>query len=189
MALPVNWVAVLDMLVVWAVAISPWLLNRSSRRITGAIGVGLSLSIVAVEHRFAHHFQERFSSIRNTQRSWRATFDAARTLALETRRRGEPVNLIFSKSWFKHSDYLRSLPYDRLIYLDPDTRQAQIIDDIDRGKPYQAQQGDLLLDLDSGNKLKKYGIDLSAYRLIYDFDPAVSNGHIYWREGSKPDAD
>ena len=37
-------------------------------------------------------------------------------------------------------------------------------------------------DLDSGNKLKKYGIDLSAYRLIYDFDPAVSNGHIYRRE-------
>ena len=135
MALPVNWVAVLDMLVVWAVAISPWLLNRSSRRITGAIGVGLSLSIVAVEHRFAHHFQERFSTIRNTQRSWRATFDAARTLALETRRRGEQVNLIVSKSWFKHSDYLRSLPYDRLIYLDPDTRQAQIIDGIDRGKP------------------------------------------------------
>ena len=81
MALPVNWVAVLDMLVVWAVAISPWLLNRSSRRITGAIGVGLSLSIVAVEHRFAHHFQERFSSIRNTQRSWPATFDAARNEA------------------------------------------------------------------------------------------------------------
>lgn len=80
---------------------------------------------MAVEHRFAHHFQERFSSIRNTQRSWPATFDAARTLALETRRRGEPVNLIFSKSWFKHSDYLRSLPYDRLIYLDPDTRQAR----------------------------------------------------------------
>ena len=182
MALPVNWVAVLDMLVVWAVAISPWLLNCSSRRITGAIGVGLSLSIVAVEHRFAHHFQERFSSIRNTQRSWRATFDAAQTLALETRRRGEPVNLIVSKSWFKHSDYLRSLPYDRLIYLDPDTRQAQIIDGIGQGDPYQAQPGDLLLDLDSGNKLKKYGIDLGTYRLIYDFDPAVSNGHIYRRE-------
>ncbi|EAU75519.1 hypothetical protein [Synechococcus sp. RS9916] len=182
MALPVNWVAVLDMLVVWAVAISPWLLNRSSRRITGAIGVGLSLSIVAVEHRFAHHFQERFSSIRNTQHSWRATFDAAQTLALEMKRRGEPVNLILSKSWFKHSDYLRSLPYDRLIYLDPDTHQAEIIDGIDRGDAYQAQPGDLLLDLDSGKKLKKYGIDLSAYRLIYDFDPAVSNGHIYRRE-------
>ena len=182
MALPVNWVAVVDILVVWAVAISPWLLNRSNRRISEAIGVGLSLSIVAVEHRFAHHFEERLSSIRNTQRSWRATFDAAQTLALDTRRRGEPVNLIVSKSWFKHSDYLRSLPYDRLIYLDPDTRQAQIIDGIGQGDPYQAQPGDLLLDLDSGNKLKKYGIDLSAYRLIYDFDPAVSNGHIYRRE-------
>ena len=179
MALPVNWVAVIDMLMVWAVVISPWLLSRSRQRVTGAIGVGLSLSIVAVEHRFAHHFQERFTTIRNTQRSWRATFDQARQLALETRRRGEPVNLIFSKSWFKHSDYLRTLPYDRLIYIDPDTGQSQVVDGIGRGEPYRAQAGDLLLDLDSGTKLKKYGIDLSGYRKIYDFDPAVSNGHIY----------
>jgi len=182
MALPVNWVAVLDMLVVWAVVIGPWLLSRSSRRLTGAIGIGLSLAIVAIEHRFAHHFQERFTSIRNTQRSWRATFDQAHQLAVETRRRGEPVNLIFSKSWFKHSDYLRSLPYDRLIYIDPDTGHSQVVDGIGRGEDYVARPGDLLLDLDSGKKLKKYGIDLSGYRLIYDFDPAVSNGHIYRRE-------
>ena len=182
MALPVNLVAVIDLLMIWAVVISPWLLSRSSRRITGAIGMGLSLSIVAVEHRFAHHFQERFTSIRNTQRSWRATFDQAQVLARQTRRRGEPVNLIFSKSWFKHSDYLRTLPYDRLIYLDPDTGLSKVIDGIGRGKRYQAQPGDLLLDLDSGKKLKKYGIDLSGYRQIYNFDPAVSNGHIYRRE-------
>lgn len=182
MALPVNLVAVIDMLMVWAVSISPWLLKRSGQRTTGAIGVGLSLSIVAVEHRFAHHFQERFTSIRNTQRSWRGTFDQAQALALQSRRRGEPVNLIFSKSWFKHSDYLRTLPYDRLIYLDPDTGDSHVIDGIGQGERYRVQPGDLLLDLDSGNKLKKYGIDLRGYRRIYDFDPTVSNGHIYRRE-------
>ena len=57
-----------------------------------------------------------------------------------------------------------------------------MVDGIGRGELYRAQEGDLLLDLDSGTKLKKYGIDLSGYRKIYDFDPAVSNGHIYRRE-------
>ena len=181
MALPVNWVAVIDMLVVWAVAISPWLLNRSSRRITGAIGLGLSLSIVAVEHRFAHNFQARFRSIRNTQRSWRATLDAAQTLALETRRQGEPVNLIISKSWFRHSKYLRRLPYDRLIYLNPENHSIEIIDGIgsDKSTHYKPSPGDLFLDIDSGHKLKKFKINLSAYDLIYSFSEDVSNGHIY----------
>ena len=182
MALPIHLVVVMDVGVAWINIIQPWLSQNCSRRTAGAIGVGLSLSIVAVEHRFAHHFQERFTSIRNTQRSWRATFDQAHELAAETRRRGEPVNLIFSKSWFKHSDYLRTLPFDRLVYIDPDSGQSRIVEGIDRGQPYQAQAGDLFLDIDSGKKLKKFGIDLSQYQLIYEFDPKVSNGHIYRRE-------
>jgi hypothetical protein len=91
------------------------------------------------------------------------------------------VNIIYSKSWFKHSDYLKTLPYHRLIYLDPDTHQARVIDGIgsDTGKPYTAQPGDFLLDLDSGHKLDKYKIDLSRYDVIYRFDPNVSNGRIF----------
>jgi hypothetical protein len=120
-------------------------------------------------------------SIRNTQRSWRATFDQAQRLALQARRRGESVNLIFSKSWFKHSDYLRTLPYDRLIYLDPEDGTRRVVDGIGRGLVYQDQPGDFFLDIDSGHKLKKYGVDLSSYQRIYNFDSAVSNGHIYRR--------
>ena len=69
-----------------------------------------------------------------------------------------------------------------MIYLDPDTGDSHVIDGIGQGERYRVQPGDLLLDLDSGNKLKKYGIDLRGYRRIYDFDPTVSNGHIYRRE-------
>ena len=46
---------------------------------------------------------------------------------------------------------------------------------------YQDQPGDFFLDIDSGHKLKKYGVDLSSYQRIYNFDSAVSNGHIYRR--------
>ncbi len=92
------------------------------------------------------------------------------------------MNLIFSKSWFKHSDYLRTLPYDRLIYLDPESGQSREVNGIDRGKRYRAQPGDLLLDHDSGKKLQKYGIDLRGYRQNYDFDHDIGNGHIYRRE-------
>ena len=181
MALPVNLIAVIDVLMVWSLVIAPWLLGKTTMKNTALIGVGLSVAIVAVEHRFAQTFLGRLTTIRNIQRSWRATFDQAQTLAIETRREGKPVNLIFSKSWFKHSDYLRTLPYDRLIYLNPDTHTSKVVDGIGIGTSYIAQPGDFFLDLDSGNKLKKFKIDLTSYQLVYDYDPDVSNGHIYRR--------
>ncbi len=181
MALPVNLIAVIDVLMVWSLVISPWLLGKTTMKNTVLIGVGLSVAIVAVEHRFAQTFLGRLTTIRNIQRSWRTTFDQAQALAIETRREGSPVNLIFSKSWFKHSDYLRTLPHDRLIYLDPETHKYRIISGIGEGDSYQVQPGDIFLDVDSGKKLRKFNIDLTNYQLIYDYDPAVSNGHIYRR--------
>ena len=48
------------------------------------------------------------------------------------------------------------------IYLDPATIQTNGIDEIGHRDPSRTQRGDLLLNLDSGNKLKQVGIDLSA---------------------------
>jgi hypothetical protein len=56
-----------------------------------------------------------------------------------------------------------------------------VIDGIGIGTSYIAQPGDFFLDLDSGNMLKKFKIDLTSYQLVYDYDPAVTNGHIYRR--------
>ena len=87
MALPVNFIAVIGVLMVWSLVIAPWLLGKTTVEVTALIGVGLGVAIVAVEHRYAHTFLCRQTFIRNIQRSWRDTFDpAAHILASETRR-------------------------------------------------------------------------------------------------------
>ena len=77
--------------------------------------------------------------------------------------KGETINLIYSKGWFKHSDQMKKLTYDRLVYYDIDNRQYIIKAGIDKGKPYSPQTGDYLVDIDTGRKLTKNGIDLSKY--------------------------
>ena len=181
MALPVQLVVVLDLLIVWHHWLAPKLGQQLTPRRTGVAGAAISLGIVALEHTGANSFLHRQQTVSATHRSWEATFRAMEKRARKAREAGQTVNIIYSKSWFKHSDYLKTLPYHRLIYLDPDTHQARVIDGIgsDSGKPYTAQPGDFLLDLDSGHKLDKYKIDLSPYDMIYRFDPNVSNGRIF----------
>jgi hypothetical protein len=181
MALPVQLVVVLDLLIVWHRWLAPRLGRQLTRRQTGLAGAAISLGIVALEHTGADTFLHRQQTVSATHRSWEATFRTMKKQARKTREKGETVNIIYSKSWFKHSDQLKTLPYDRLIYLDPDTHQARVIDGINGGSDalYTPQAGDFLLDLDSGHKLDKYKIDLSPYELIYRFDPNVSNGRIF----------
>ena len=181
MALPVQLVVVLDLLIVWHHWLAPKLGQQLTPRRTGFAGAAISLGIVALEHTGANSFLHRQQTVSATHRSWEATFRAMEKRARKAREAGQTVNIIYSKSWFKHSDYLKTLPYHRLIYLDPDTHQARVIDGLgsDTDKPYTAQPGDFFLDLDSGHKLDKYKIDLSRYDVIYRFDPNVSNGRIF----------
>ena len=179
MALPVQWVALLDLLFLWSTWLEPRLQRRWPQTAINALAILSSGLILTIEHRFAQTFISRWTDIHETQNSWRATLDQADIFAHETRRKGEPVNLIFTKSWFKHSDTIKRLPFDRLIYLDPDKKEYKILEGRNRKQLYQPQPGDLFLDIGSGNKLKKYGIDVSDLELLYTFDPKVSNGRIY----------
>ena len=179
MALPVQWVALLDLLFLWSTWLEPRLQRRWPQTAINGLAILSSGLILTIEHRFAQTFISRWTDIHETQNSWRATLDQADTFARETRRKGEPVNLIFTKSWFKHSDTIKRLPFDRLIYLDPDKKEYKILEGRNRKQLYQPQPGDLFLDIGSGNKLKKYGIDISDLELLYTFNPKVSNGRIY----------
>lgn len=179
MTLPIQWVATLDILFIWCSTIAPRLLHRWKPQTITALGAGLGAGLITLDHINPENFYNKTRDIQITQNAWQATLQQTIQVARETKEKNQAVNLIFSKSWFKHSDYLRSLPFDRLIYNDPDTHDYRIIEGINKGQLYTPQKGDLFLNIDSGNKLKKYNIDLSTYKVIYEYDPSISYGKIY----------
>ena len=65
---------------------------------------------------------------------------------------------------------MTELPYDRLIFYDIESKQYKIKDGIDKGMLYQPVPGDYLIDIDTGYKLKKFGVDLSQYEVLYQED-------------------
>ena len=188
MALPVQWVALLDLLFLWSTWLEPRLQKHWPQAAINGLAIFTSGLILAIEHRFAQTFISRWSDIHETQNSWRATLDQADAFARKARRKGEPVNLIFTKSWFKHSDTIKKLPFDRLVYLDPEKKEYKILEGRNRKQIYKPQPGDFFLDIGSGNKLKKYGVDVSRLELLYTFNPRVSNGRIYrWPLLARPE--
>ena len=62
---------------------------------------------------------------------------------------------------------MKKLTYDRLVYYDIDSRDYKIKDGVNAGNSYKPKKGDFLVDIDTGKKLTKYGIDLSRYQLLY----------------------
>lgn len=179
MTLPIQWVAMLDILFIWCSTIAPRLLHRWKPQSITALGAGLGIGIITLDHINPENFYNKTRDIQTTQHSWQATIQQTIRIAREAKEKNEEVNLIFSKSWFKHSDYLKSLPFDRLIYNDPDSREYIIVAGINKGQTHTPKQGDFFLNIDSGAKLKKYNIDLSDYEIIYNYDPSISTGKIY----------
>ena len=181
MTLPMQFVAVVDMLMIWESLITPKLTKKLAQQQSQALAVGATLLVLGFEDRQAGTFRERASEITQKQRSWATTFDQVDQRTREAKNKGEIVNVIFSKSWFKHSDYLRTLRYDRLIYFDIDSGTYTIIDGIDKNSSYKPQQGDLLIDIDTGRKFNAFdhGIDLDNYQLIYTQSPERDNGRIF----------
>ena len=57
---------------------------------------------------------------------------------------------------------MKALTYDRLVYYDIDKKHYRIKAGEDKGKFYDAQPGDYLIDIDTGKKLTKYSVDLSG---------------------------
>ena len=182
MTLPIQFIAVLDILLIWETLAAPRLNQRLNKRQAQTIAVGTTLLLLTIEDRQANTFQERASFISWKQRSWQKTYNQAKKIASEARERGETVNLIYSKGWFKHSDQMRQLPYDRLVFYDLDTKQYTIKDGINKGMDYIPAKGDYLIDIDTGYKLTQFGIDLSKYEVLYqenkDFEYARIFRHL-----------
>lgn len=115
-------VALLDLLFLWSTWLEPRLQKHWPQAVINGLAILTSGLILAIEHRFAQIFISRWSNIHETQNSWRATLDQADAFSRKARRKGEPVNLIFTKSWFKRSDTIKKLPFDHLVYLYPEKR-------------------------------------------------------------------
>ena len=179
MTLPIQFVAVLDILMIWETIAAPAIHNKFNVRQAQAIALGATLLIVGIEDRQAKTFRARATEISSKQRSWRQTLQTADDLATKAKRQGDEVNLIYTKGWFRSSDQMKTLTYDRLVYYDIDTRTYTIIDGIDRGEPYRPQQGDFLIDIDSGKKTFTHGIQSSDYEPIYQHNPKQIYGRIY----------
>ena len=179
MSLPIQFVAVLDILMIWESLVAPKLKRRMNGRQAQAMALCTTLLLLNIEDRQADTFRQRAQLISRKQRSWRATLNETIAITRRAKEKGETINLIYSKGWFKHSDQMKKLAYDRLVYYDIDTRQYIIKEGIDKGKPYSPQTGDYFVDVDTGRKLTKNGIDLSKYDLLYQEDPNREYARIF----------
>ena len=179
MSLPIQFVAVLDILTIWEKLAAPKLNQHLKPRQAQAIALGTTLLLLNIEDRQANTFRERVSFISWKQNSWRKTYNKAEQITKKARERGETVNLIYSKGWFKHSDLMRQLPYDRLIFYDIDSKQYIVKEGAGKGMTYHPVKGDYLVDLDTGYKLKQFGIDLSKYEVIYQEDTDFEYARVF----------
>ena len=187
MALPVQVVAVMDAAFAWSTWVAPRLArvlrSTSAVALVGVVGCG---GAIALEHQQQHSFLDRVTTIKTKQASWLKTLQRINDFTLETRRRGEDVNLIFTKSWFRKNRHLDRFHYDRLIYLDPTSHTYTVVDGIDKGTTYQPQTGDLLINIDKGG-LGFLGTTLESYETVFRYSDQVKNGRIYRYRGAKDD--
>ena len=167
MTLPIQFVAVIDILMTWEALVVPWLRKRLNVRQAQAVAIGATALLLTIEDRQAETFRQRVGHISWKQKSWRKTYKKAYEVAKDAKQKGEEVNLIYSKGWFKNSEEMQKLTYDRLIYYDIDSREYKVKDGINKGMPYKPGKGDFLVDIDTGKKLAEHGIDLSNYQLLY----------------------
>ena len=180
MALPIHFVAVIDLTALWCIGPRPWLAKRvNSKTITG-LGLVASSALIFTELQFPGNTYSRIKKITRTHHSWEQTLNKAQKILTSTKEKGEDVNVIITKSLFRTNDHIKRLPYDRLIYLNEDNHNYQIIDGKEKGNSYAPQIGDFFLDLDTGSKrLKGYGLKTQDFDLIYKYSPNITNGHIY----------
>jgi len=179
MSLPIQFIAVLDILMIWESLLAPKLKHRINGRQAQAVALCTTLLLLNIEDRQSATFRQRAQLISWKQRSWRTTLNKTRLITERAKENGETVNLIYSKGWFKHSDQMKALTYDRLVYYDIDTRRYSIKAGIGKGEFYTPQSGDFLIDIDTGEKLAQNGIDLSNYDVLYQEHPSREYARIF----------
>ena len=185
MAMPVQLVAVLDLAFAWTNWISPRLTQSLGNSVAvGGIGILSCFGWIGIEHQSDRTFLSRVDTIKTKQASWLKTFNKVHTITRDTKRRGEEVNLIFTKSWFRRKRHLDRFHYDRLIFLNPKKNTYSIVDGINKGEKYTPKQGDLLINIDKGG-LGFLGQTMESFEPIYRYSKNVKNGRIYRYRGSE----
>ena len=182
MALPVQFVASLDLVMLWIWGTACSFNRRTHVGLLGVTSVLTASSLIGIEHLDRQNFWNRTSKIQSNQESWVKTLDQMKQISITARENGDEINIIYSKSLFRNRDHLkRQLAYNRLIYFDLDKDTYLVIDGTNKGLNYTPKKGDFLLNIDTGKRLHDHGVDFSKYQKIYDYDPKISNGKIYRR--------
>ena len=175
--LPVQLVTVMDLGFIWCRWLVPQLRGRPGSAAVTSLGLAASLLVIGLEHRGSDSFSKRVHTIKTTQLRWRETFDAMATLSRESREKGEPVNVIFMRSYFnRHS--LKPLAVDRLIEYHRQRKTYTVVEGIDQGEPYIPQAGDFLLTIDKRER-SDLGQDGEAFAEIYRHSASKRAGRIF----------
>jgi len=186
MSLPVQLVTVLDLAYAWCAWAAPALSQRiGSPLALSLVAVAASGGLIGLEHRQKANFLENVDNIKSKQDSWLKTFNKIEDLTAKAKRRGEEVNLIFTKSWFRRKRHLDRFKVDRLIFLDPADMSYTTVDGIRRGESYTPKPGDFLISIDKGN-LDFLEPELERYEPVYRYSRHKGNGRIYRFRGPSP---
>ena len=178
-SLPIQLIAVLDVAFIWQAFITThWPNSRQNQIAIGLAATTGCIGLISLEHQLKNNFVKNVSKIKSKQNSWQQTFKKVDQLTKEAKRRGEDVNLIFTKSWFRRKRHLDRFKYDRLIFFNPETQAYTTVDGINSGESYTPQTGDFLINIDRGNT-NFLGDELNKCKEIYRFSPKKSNGWIY----------
>ena len=178
-SLPVQLIAVLDIAFSWQVLVAPhWPKSHGNQLALGLAAVTSCLGFISLEHRLENNFAKNVNKIKAKQNSWQQTFEKVDLVTKKAKRRGDEVNLIFTKSWFRRKRHLDRFTYDRLIFFDPEDRSYTTIDGINSGEVYIPKPGDFLINIDRGNTDFLEG-ELNQYSEIYRSRPGKSSGWIY----------
>ena len=182
MALPVQFVASLNLVMLWIWGTSRLQNQRINAGALGVSSVMIASSLIGIEHLDRRNFWKRVQRIQIGQDRWVKTLDQMQEISQAARENGEEVNIIYSKSLFRNRDYLKQhLAYNRLVYFNLDNNNFTIVDGTDKGSEYSPQKGDFLLNIDTGKRLFSNEINGSQYQKIYDCNPNMSTGKIYRR--------
>ena len=182
MALPVQFIATINLMVLWIWATESIPASRGNLKTISLAGVIASSCLIGAEHLGRDDFHHRIVTMRTTHDSWVKTLDQLNQITKKSREKGEEVNIIYAKSWFRNRGPLERLNHDRLIYFDFDSNKYTIMHGTDKGSSYIPQKGDFLVNIDTGTKrFEQFKFDMTPYRKIYDYSPDESNGMIYRR--------
>ena len=175
--LPVQLVTVMDLGYIWCRWIHPRLSNRYPAVGVSLLGVVATLGLISLEHSNSRNFSQRVATIKAIQTGWHSTYLAMQSLIDTTKRSGQPVNIIFMRSYFNRHT-LKQLKADRLIEYHRGRKTYTVVNGIDEGKSYTPRAGDFLLTIDKRER-KDLDQDADQYDPIYVHNTDLRSARIF----------